>query len=81
VIYFGDIDEDSVTNGTDTYKFSELIRDRAGYRYLEVLGTRPTVYYLPPVDRQFPVGGGFNDLEEDVKNRYKETPYVKTHKK
>lgn len=81
VIYFGDIDEDTVTNGTDTFKFSELIRDRAGYRYLEVLGTRPTVYYLPPVDRQFPVEGGFNDLEENVKNRYKETPYVKTHKK
>jgi Fe-S-cluster-containing dehydrogenase component len=81
VIYFGDIDEDTVTNGTDTFKFSELIRDRAGYRYLEVLGTRPTVYYLPPVDRQFPVEGGFNDLDDNVKNRYKETPYVKTHKK
>jgi Fe-S-cluster-containing dehydrogenase component len=81
VIYFGDIDEDTVTNGTDTYKFSELIRDRAGYRYLEVLGTRPTVYYLPPVERQFPVEGGFNDLDENVKNRYNETPYVKTHNK
>jgi Fe-S-cluster-containing dehydrogenase component len=81
VIYFGDIDEDTVTNGTDTFKFSELIRDRAGYRYLEVLGTRPTVYYLPPVDRQFPVEGGFNDLQDNVKNRYNETPYVKTHKK
>jgi Fe-S-cluster-containing dehydrogenase component len=81
VIYFGDIDEDTITNGTDTYKFSELIKDRAGYRYLEVLGTRPTVYYLPPVDRQFPVEGGFNDLDENVKSRYKETPYVKTHKK
>jgi molybdopterin-containing oxidoreductase family iron-sulfur binding subunit len=81
VIYFGDIDEDTVTNGTDTYKFSELIRDRAGYRYLEVLGTRPTVYYLPPVERQFPIESGFNDLDENVKNRYKETPYTKTHKK
>jgi molybdopterin-containing oxidoreductase family iron-sulfur binding subunit len=81
VIYFGDIDEDTVTNGTDTFKFSELIRDRAGYRYLESLGTRPTVYYLPPVDRQYPVEGGFNDLEEEVKNRYKETPFVKTPKK
>ena len=81
VIYFGDIDEDVVTNGTDTYKFSELIRDRAGYRYLEVLGTRPTVYYLPPVERQFPVESGFNDLEENVKDRYNETPYTKTHKK
>ncbi|MCX6244533.1 MAG: 4Fe-4S dicluster domain-containing protein [Bacteroidetes bacterium] len=81
VIYFGDIDEDTVTNGTETYRFSELIRDRAGYRYLEVLGTRPTVYYLPPVERQFPVDRGFNDLDENVKNRYKNTPYVKSHKK
>jgi Fe-S-cluster-containing dehydrogenase component len=77
VIYFGDMDEDIVTNGTETYKFSDLIRDRAGYRYLEVLGTRPTVYYLPPVDRQYPVEGGFNDLDESVKNRYKNTPYGK----
>jgi Fe-S-cluster-containing dehydrogenase component len=81
VIFFGDVDEDTVTNGTETYKFSELIRDRAGYRYLEVLGTRPTVYYLPPVDRQFPVERGFNDLDESVKNRYNETPYVKKQKK
>jgi Fe-S-cluster-containing dehydrogenase component len=80
VIYFGDIDEDTVTNGTETLRFSELIRDRAGYRYLEVLGTRPCVYYLPPVDRQFPVGSGFNDLDENIKNRYKSTPYGKTHK-
>lgn len=80
VIYFGDIDEDTVTNGTETLPFSQLIRDRAGYRYLEVLGTRPCVYYLPPVDRQFPVERGFNDLDEDIKNRYKNTPFSKTHK-
>ena len=81
VIYFGDIDEDTVTNGTETYKVSELIRDRAGYRYLEILGTRPTVYYLPPVDRQFPVESGLNDLDEEVKNRYTETPYLKKKNK
>lgn len=80
VIYFGDVDEDTVTNGTETFQFSELIRDRAGYRYLEVLGTRPCVYYLPPVDRQFPVDRGFNDLEESVKNRYISTPYAKKNK-
>jgi Fe-S-cluster-containing dehydrogenase component len=80
VIYFGDIDEDTVTNGTETLRFSELIRDRAGFRYLEVLGTRPCVYYLPPVDRQFPVDRGFNDLDESVRDRYKSTPYGKTHK-
>jgi molybdopterin-containing oxidoreductase family iron-sulfur binding subunit len=76
VIYFGDIDEDVVTNGVDTYKFSELIRDRAGYQYLENLGTRPNVYYLPPTERQFPVDRGFDGLEEDIKARYDNTPYV-----
>ena len=80
VIYFGDIDEDTVTNGTETLRFSELIKDRAGYRFLEVLGTRPSVYYLPPVERQFPVDRGFNGLDETVKNRYINTPYGKTHK-
>jgi len=80
VIYFGDVDEDTVTNGTETFQFSELIRDRAGYRYLEVLGTRPCVYYLPPVERQFPVDRGFNDLDVSVKNRYINTPYAKKHK-
>jgi len=80
VIYFGDVDEDTVTNGTETFQFSQLIRDRAGYRYLEVLGTRPCVYYLPPVDRQFPVDRGFNDLDESIKNRYKSTPYGEKHK-
>lgn len=77
VIYFGDVDEDTVTNGTETYQFSQLIRDRAGYRYLETLGTRPSVYYLPPVERQFEVERGFSDLDEEVKNRYIETPFLK----
>jgi len=79
VIYFGDIDEDVVTNGSETFQFSQLIRDRAGYRYLEVLGTRPSVYYLPPVERQFPVDRGLDDLDEEVKARYKNTPHLKKH--
>lgn len=54
VFYFGDINEDTVTNGDETVRFSELIRDKAGYRYLEELGTKPSVYYLPPADRMFP---------------------------
>ncbi|MDP1621819.1 MAG: 4Fe-4S dicluster domain-containing protein [Bacteroidales bacterium] len=75
VIYFGDVDEDTVTNGTETHQFSQLIHDRAGYRYLEVLGTRPCVYYLPPVDRQFEVESGFADMNQEIIDRYKETPY------
>ena len=77
VIYFGDINEDAVTNGVETVKFSELIADRAGYRYLENLGTRPNVYYLPPTNRQFPVDRGYDGLEDDIKERYKDTDYVK----
>lgn len=53
-IFFGDANEDSVTNGEDTFRLSELIKKRAGYRYLEELGTEPRVYYLPPVNRDFP---------------------------
>lgn len=77
VIYFGDINEDAVTNGAETVQFSELIKDKYGYRYLENLGTRPNVYYLPPVDRQFPVERGYDGLEEDIKKRYDDTPYAK----
>ncbi|MBL0180970.1 MAG: 4Fe-4S dicluster domain-containing protein [Chitinophagaceae bacterium] len=53
-LFFGDANEDVVTNGEDTFRLSELIRDRGGYRYLEELGTEPRVYYLPAVERQFP---------------------------
>lgn len=59
---FGDMYEDSVTNGTETFRFSELIRDKAGYRLMEDLGTKPRVYYLPPVNRNFPFESG---LEND----------------
>jgi molybdopterin-containing oxidoreductase family iron-sulfur binding subunit len=53
-IFFGDENEDTVSNGEETFRLSELIRDRSGYRYLEELGTEPRVYYLPPVERNFP---------------------------
>ena len=54
VIYFGDENDDTVTNGEETVRFSTLLKDKAGYRYMEELGTKPRVYYLPPVDRLFP---------------------------
>ena len=53
-LYFGDLIADSVTNGSETVRLSTLLRDKAGYRYLEELGTEPNVYYLPPADRLFP---------------------------
>jgi len=60
VFYFGDENEDAVTNGEDTVKLSELLTNRAGYRAIEDLGTKPRVYYLPPADRLFP----FEEMEE-----------------
>lgn len=54
-IYFGDENEDAVTaSDGQTLRLSKLLRDRAGYRHLEELGTHPRVYYLPPVNRRYP---------------------------
>ncbi len=54
-IYYGDQNEDAVTNSLGkTQPLSRLLRDRAGYRQMEELGTEPRVYYLPPVNRQYP---------------------------
>jgi len=54
VLYFGDANEDTVTNGEETVRLSQFLQDKGGYRYLEELDTKPNVYYLPPVDRLFP---------------------------
>lgn len=54
VIFFGDMNEDTVTNGYETHRFTELIRNKSGYTYMEYFGTEPNVYYLPPVDRIYP---------------------------
>ncbi len=54
-IYYGDENENAVTNSKgETERLHKLLEDRAGYRYLEELGTRPRVYYLPPKNRMFP---------------------------
>jgi Fe-S-cluster-containing dehydrogenase component len=63
VFFFGDMNEDSVTNGPETFRFSELVKDKAGYRLMEDLGTKPSVYYLPPVNRNFPFESG---LEQEA---------------
>ncbi len=54
VIYFGDENEDAVSNGDETVRLSTLLRDKSGYRLMEDMGTKPSVYYLPPVNRIFP---------------------------
>ena len=56
VYYFGDENEDAVTNGTtkETVRLSQLLRDNAAYQLMDELGTKPRVYYLPAKNRLFP---------------------------
>ncbi len=68
VYFFGDMYEDTVTNGAETFRFSQLIRDKAGYRLMEDLGTKPSVYYLPPVDRLFKFEEGLEKDSTDNKS-------------
>lgn len=72
VFYFGDENEDTVTNGDETVSFSQLLKDRSGYRYMEELGTQPRLYYLPPRDRLFPVERGYEALPDEKKERFKD---------
>ncbi len=72
VFYFGDENEDVVSNGEETVRFSQLLKDRSGYRYMEDLGTKPRVWYLPPTDRIFPVERGLDDLPDNIKDRFKD---------
>ncbi len=52
-MWFGDENEDAVTNAKgDTVRLTTLLRDRAGFRYMEELGTKPRVYYLPAANRR-----------------------------
>jgi molybdopterin-containing oxidoreductase family iron-sulfur binding subunit len=58
VIYYGDENEDAVTNSFgETVRLSKFLKDKSAYRFLEDLGTEPRVYYLPPVFRQYPAPG------------------------
>lgn len=60
-IYFGDKNENLVTNGSENLNFSETMKEKAGYRYMEYFGLDPNVYYLPPVDRIYP----FDETEQN----------------
>ncbi|MFA5895963.1 MAG: hypothetical protein WC985_03555, partial [Thermoplasmata archaeon] len=47
-IYFGDLREDTVSNGVETIPFAKTVREKGGFRLKEELGTEPRVWYLPP---------------------------------
>ena len=58
VIYYGDQNEDAVTNGLgQTVRLTKLLTDNAAYRQFEELGTQPRCYYLPPKNRLSPGPG------------------------
>jgi Fe-S-cluster-containing dehydrogenase component len=70
VFMFGDLNEDSVSNGAETFRFSELIKEKAGYRLMEDLGTKPSVYYLPPVNRNFPYESGLENADNMKESKH-----------
>lgn len=78
VIFFGDKNEDIVSNGLESFRFSQLVHDRAGYHFMAELGTEPNVYYLPPVDRLFDYQDGFDNLTDEQKEHFKNS-IVKKH--
>ena len=46
-IYYGDLEEDLATNGTEVVRFSTYIAENDAFRHKEELGTEPRVYYIP----------------------------------
>ena len=56
VFYFGDENEDAVTNGTTkvTVRFRKLLEDNGGFQLMPELGTKPRVYYLPAKGKEYP---------------------------
>ncbi len=46
-IYYGDLEEDVATNGTEVVKMSRFLAENNGYRLKEDLGTEPRVHYIP----------------------------------
>ena len=45
-IYIGDLVEDVATNGSETVRLSQFIKENDAFRYKEDLGTGPRVYYI-----------------------------------
>ena len=46
-IYFGDANEDFLSNGVETIRLSKVLATQQTFRYKEELGTGPHVIYLP----------------------------------
>lgn len=64
VYWFGDQNEDAVTNGTtrETERLSVLLEKNGGFQLMPELGTKPRIYYLSPKNRLFP----FEQTEDPI---------------
>jgi Fe-S-cluster-containing dehydrogenase component len=67
VYWFGDENEDAVTNGTtkETTRLSALLEKNGAHQLMPELGTKPRVYYLPPKNRAFP----FEHTEDPIEQQ------------
>lgn len=45
-VFVGDLKSDMMTNGTETYRLSDYLRDNDAFRLREELNTRPRVFYV-----------------------------------
>jgi len=53
-LYLGNEYSDTVSNSlAETVRLSQQLAQGAAFRFMEDLGTKPRVYYLPPRDRQY----------------------------
>lgn len=46
-MFFGDLEEDLASNGTEVIRISTLLHTTGAFRYKEDLGTQPRVWYIP----------------------------------
>jgi len=45
-VYMGDLETDTMTNGTETFRLSQYLKENDAFRLKEELNTRPRVYYV-----------------------------------
>ncbi|MFW9929023.1 MAG: 4Fe-4S dicluster domain-containing protein [Candidatus Thorarchaeota archaeon] len=50
-LYYGDLNEDAVSNGHEVLQLSNVIESKGAYRYKEEEGTQTSVFYIPPGPR------------------------------
>ena len=59
-------------------KLSQLIKDRAAYRFMEELGTKPRGVLPATKDRGSSVERGYENLDSNLKKRFE---YIMSRKK